>query len=116
LDSLAREEHTLTVFQNRVPRRLFESERELATAGERKLYTEELNIVQACTSNIIKMDELREIGWVGHIARTGEMSNANRILIGESKENGLLEYLSVSGRKILKWIYFKKKMYGLDSC
>lgn len=52
----------MTVFKKRVSRRLFEPERELVTAGERKLHTEEFHKFQAyILPNVIKMDESREI-------------------------------------------------------
>lgn len=62
----------MTVFKNRVPKILFETERKLVTAGERKLHTEELHNLQAYISpNVTKMNESREIRWVGHILLHG---------------------------------------------
>jgi hypothetical protein len=58
----------LTVFKKRVLWRLFEPERGLVTAGERKLHDKELqNLHHYISPNVIKMNESREMRWVGHI-------------------------------------------------
>jgi hypothetical protein len=118
LDSLPREEHTFTVFKNRVPRRLFEPERKLVTASERKLHTEELHNLQAYISpNIIKIHESREIRWVGLVHAKGSSVMSTEFKIGKHKGKGHLEYLNVSGSKILKWRYLMENdvRYGLES-
>jgi hypothetical protein len=53
LDSLPREEYILTVFKNRVPRRVFEPDRQLVTESERKLNTEELHNLQPTFHQIL---------------------------------------------------------------
>jgi hypothetical protein len=57
-----REEHRLTVYDNRVLRRIFGPKRADMT-GWRKLHHEEL------PPNIIRMIKSRRIKWVGHVAR-----------------------------------------------
>jgi hypothetical protein len=37
------------------------------------------------SQNIIKVIKSRRLGWVGHIARMGEMRNAYKILVGKSE-------------------------------
>jgi hypothetical protein len=50
----------------------------------------------------------RRIRWAGHVAITGEMRGAYRLLMGETwGERGKLKDLSVEGRIILK-LFFKK--------
>jgi hypothetical protein len=44
------------------------------------------------------------MGWVGHVARIGEMRNAYRILVGKPEAKRSWEDQGVGGWAILKWI------------
>jgi hypothetical protein len=61
------EEHRLSVFENRVLRRIFGPKRENVVGNWRKLLSEELHNVYA-SPNIIRMIKSREVRWTGHIA------------------------------------------------
>jgi hypothetical protein len=69
------------VFENRVLRRIFGPKRDEVTGGWRKLHNEELHGLYSAP-NIIRMIKLRNISWAGHVAHTGEMKNAYKILVG----------------------------------
>jgi hypothetical protein len=63
-----REERMLTVFENRVLRRVFGPERDEVTGEWRKLHNEEL-YTSASIVRVIKSGRMR---WAGHVARMGE--------------------------------------------
>jgi hypothetical protein len=69
-----REEHKLRVFENRVFRRIFESMRDEATGGWRKLHNENLHNLYSSPS-IIRMIKSRRMKWAGHVAHTGKKNN-----------------------------------------
>jgi hypothetical protein len=73
-----REEHRLTVFENRVLRRIFGPKRDEVTGEWRKLYHEELHNLYS--SPDIKSRRMR---WAGHVARMGEERKLYRILVGK---------------------------------
>jgi hypothetical protein len=58
------------VFENRVLRRIFRPRRDEVTGDWRKLQNEELHNLYS-SPNIIRMINLRRIGWAGHEARMG---------------------------------------------
>jgi hypothetical protein len=65
-----REEHRLSVFENRVFRRIFRPDGDEMTGGWRKLYNEELHNLYS-PPNIIRVIKSRRMGRVGHAARIG---------------------------------------------
>jgi hypothetical protein len=73
-------EHRLSVFENRVLRRIFGPKRDEVTGGWRKLHNEELHNLYSSPS-IIRMTKSRKMRWAGHVARMGEKRNAYRILV-----------------------------------
>jgi hypothetical protein len=75
-----RQEHRLTVFENRMLRRVFGPKRDEVTGGRRKLHNEELHNLYSSPS-IIRKIKSRRMRLSGHIARIGEKSNAYRILV-----------------------------------
>jgi hypothetical protein len=65
------EEQRLTVFENRVLRRIFGSKRDEARGEWRTLHNLELNDLYL-SPNIIRVLKSRRMGWAGHVARMGE--------------------------------------------
>jgi len=65
-----REERRLRVFENRVLRRIFGSERDEVTGEWRKLHKEELNYPY-CSPSIVLVITSRRMRWAGHVARMG---------------------------------------------
>jgi hypothetical protein len=80
LSLTSREEHRLTVFENRVHRRIFGPKRDEVTGGWRKLHNEELHGLYSSPS-IVRVIKAR-MKWVGHVARMGEVRGAYNILVG----------------------------------
>jgi hypothetical protein len=78
LSPTLREEHRLSVFENRVLRRIFASKRVEATGDWRKLWNEELNNLYS-SPNKIRMIKSKRMLWARHVARMGE----KRILVGK---------------------------------
>jgi hypothetical protein len=69
-----REEHRLSVFENRVLRRIFGPKRDEVTGERRKLRNGELH--NLCPSpDIIRQIKSRRMRWAGHVARMGEGRN-----------------------------------------
>jgi hypothetical protein len=60
-----REELRLTVFENRVLRRLFGLRTDEVTGEWKKLHNEELNYLYF-TPNIVRVIKWRRMRWVGH--------------------------------------------------
>jgi hypothetical protein len=75
-----REEHRLSVSENRVFRRIFGPKRDEVTGSWRKMHNEELNGLYS-SPNIIRVS--RRMRWAGHVARMGEVRNAYNILVGK---------------------------------
>jgi hypothetical protein len=61
---ILREEHRLTVFENRVLRRIFGLKRDEVTGEWRKLYNEEIRDLYSLPS-IIRIIKSRRMRWVG---------------------------------------------------
>jgi hypothetical protein len=66
-----REDRRLPVFQNRVLRKIFGSERDEVTRDWKKLHNEEHRYLYSSPS-IIQMIGSRKMRWVGHVAVRGE--------------------------------------------
>jgi hypothetical protein len=80
-----REVHRLTVFENRVLRRIFGPKRDWVTEEWRRLHNEELNDLH-CSPNIIRVIKSRRIRWAGHVARVGDRRGAYRVVVGRPEE------------------------------
>jgi hypothetical protein len=98
---MVREERRLSVFENRVLRRIFGPKRGEVTEEWIKLH-EELNDLY-CSANIVRVKKSKRITWAGHVARMGEKRNGYRDLMGkpEGKKN-LLDGVGVEIRIILE--------------
>ena len=77
-----REERRLTVFENRVLRRIFGPKRDEVTGEWRKLHNEELTDLYF-SPNIVQVIKSRRERWVGHVARMGERKGVYRVLVGK---------------------------------
>jgi len=77
-----REEHRLSVFENRVLRRIFGPKRDKVTREWRKLHNEELNDLYS-SPNIVQVIKSRRMRWAGHVARLGEGRGEYRVLVGK---------------------------------
>jgi hypothetical protein len=64
-----REEHRLSVFENRVLRRISGSKRE-EDGSWRKLHNDELHSLYS-SPNIFRVIKSRRMKWAGHVARVG---------------------------------------------
>ena len=76
-----REERRLSVFENRVLRRVFEPKKDEVTGEWRKLH-EELNDLYSLP-NILRVVKSRRMIWAGHVARMGDGRGVHRVLIGK---------------------------------
>jgi len=91
-----RKERRLRVFENRMLRRIFESNRDEITRVWRKIHIEELNDLYSPT-NIVRVIKSRRMRWAGHLERTGERRGVYRVLVGKPEGKRLL------GRPNRKW-------------
>jgi hypothetical protein len=66
-----REEHKLSVFENRVLKRIFEPKRDEVTGEWRKLPSGEIHNLYSYT-DIIRYIKSRRMRWAGHMACMGE--------------------------------------------
>jgi hypothetical protein len=66
-----REEHRLRVFENRVLRGIFRSNRDEVTGDWRKLHNGELHNLYL-PPDIIRQIKSRRMRWAGHVGRIGE--------------------------------------------
>jgi hypothetical protein len=77
-----REERRLSVFENRVLRRVFGLKRDEVTGKWRKLHNDELNDLYSLP-NIVRGVKSRRMRWAGHVARMGENRGVHRVLVGK---------------------------------
>jgi hypothetical protein len=108
-----RDECRLKVFENRVLSRIFVPRRDEVRWECRKLHNEELNDLHS-SHNIVRVIKSRGIRWVGHIASLREKRGVYRVMLGEPEERNRLGDPGVEGRIILKWIFRKWDVGGLD--
>jgi hypothetical protein len=98
-----RDEQTLTVFENRVLRRIFGPKRDEATGEWRRLHTVQLYALNS-SPNIIREINSRRKLWVEQAARMWERRGVYRVLVWRSEGKRPLTRLGVDGKIILKWI------------
>jgi hypothetical protein len=75
------EEYRMSIFENRVLRRIFGPERE-EDGLWRKLHNDELHSLYS-SPNIVRVIKSRRMSWVGHVACTGRV--VYRVLVGRPK-------------------------------
>jgi hypothetical protein len=71
----------LSIFENRVLRRIFGPKRDEVTGGWRKVHNEELHGLYSSLS-IVSVIKARRMRLAGHVARMGEVRGAYNILVG----------------------------------
>jgi hypothetical protein len=111
-----REGHRLRMSENRVLRRLFGPKREKVAESWRRLHNEEFHNLYV-SPNIIRLIKSRRMGWAGHVAHIGEMTNEYKILIGKSErkrprgrprriwEDNIRKGLMKTRRECVDWIH-----------
>jgi hypothetical protein len=77
-----REERKLRVFENKVLRRIFGSERDEVTREWRKLHNEELYHLYSSPNNF-RVIKSRRMRWAGLVALMRERRGVYRVLVGE---------------------------------
>jgi hypothetical protein len=95
------EERWLSVFENRVLRRIFGPKRDEVTGEWRKLHNEMLYDLYS-SPNIVRVIKSRKIRWAGHVARMGEGRDVYRVLVGKPEGKSNLGDPGVNGRIILR--------------
>jgi len=75
----------LTVFENRVLRKIFKPKRDVVTRKWSRLHKEEPHDLYTST-NVIRVIKSRRMRWAGHVARTGERRGAHSVV--ERKPEG----------------------------
>ena len=78
----------------------------------RKLHNEELNDLY-CSTNIFRVIKSRR-RWAGHVARMGKRRAVYRFWWGNLRERDQLGDPGVDGRVILRWIFKKWDVGGMD--
>ena len=77
-----REEHRLSVFENKVLRKVFGAKRDEITGKWRKLHKAELYALYS-SPTIIRNLKLKRLRWAGQAARMEQSRNAYRVLVGK---------------------------------
>jgi hypothetical protein len=85
-----REEHRLTVSENRVLRRIFGPKRDEVTGEWRKLHSDKLHILYS-SRNIIRQIKSRRMRWAGHVACMGQERKLYKVLVGKLERKRPLE-------------------------
>jgi hypothetical protein len=85
---LGLEKHRLSVFENRVLRRIFGPERE-EDRSWRKLHKDEFLSLYS-SLNIVRVIKSRKMMWAGHVAHVVERRGIYRVLVGRPEGKGPL--------------------------
>ena len=106
-----RKERRLSVFENRVLRRVFGPKRDEVTGEWRKLHIEILGNLFSLP-NIVRVVKSRIMLWTGHVARMGQGRGVYRVLVGKPEgtkplgtprrrwEDNIYDGSSGSGRRL----------------
>jgi hypothetical protein len=81
---ILREEHRLSVLENRVLKRIFGPKRDEVRGWCRKLHIEESHNSYSSQS-IIGIIKSKRMRWAGHVARMGEKGTAYRLLVRKTE-------------------------------
>ena len=84
-----RKERSLSVFENKVLRRIFGYKRDDVTREWINLYNEELNDLYS-SPNIVRMIKSKRMRWAGNVARMEERRDTYRVLVGKPEREILL--------------------------
>jgi hypothetical protein len=103
----------MRVFENRVLRRIFRPKRDEVTREWRKLHNEELNDFYS-SRNIMQVIKLRRMRWVEHVADVWCRRGAYCFWRVNVREDDHLEDSSLDGKIILRWIFRKWDVGGMD--
>jgi hypothetical protein len=76
-----REEHRLSVFENRILRRIFGPKRDEVSGEWSKLHGEELHNLYS-SPYIIRQIKSRRMRWAGHVVHMGEERKVYKVLVG----------------------------------
>jgi len=101
-----RNKHRLTVFENRVLRRIFGPKKDEVTKEWRKLHNEELNDLYY-SPNILRVIKSRRMRWAGHEARMGERRGIYRVLVGKPEGKRPLGRPRRRWEDNIRWIFRK---------
>jgi hypothetical protein len=107
-----REESRLRVIENRVLRRIFGPNRDEVTGKWIKLH-EDINDLH-CSANIVRVIKSRRIRWAGHVARLGIVEVYTGFWWGNLRERNQMEKPGTDWRIILRWIFGKWDVEGMD--
>jgi hypothetical protein len=72
----------ITLFENRVLRRILGPKRDEVTGEWRKLHNEELHNLYS-SPDIIRQIKSRRMMWAAHVARVGEEIKVYKVLVGK---------------------------------
>jgi hypothetical protein len=97
------EEHKLSVFENRVLRKIFGPKRNEVTGEWRKLHNEELHILYS-SSYIIRQIKSRRMRWARHEAHMREERNVYKVLMVKPEGKSPLGRLRRRWEDGIKWI------------
>ena len=84
------------MFETRVLRRIFGSERDEVTGEWRRLHNEELNDIY-CSPKIVRVVKSRRMRWTGHVASMRERTGVYRVMVGKPDKKSPL------GRPRRRW-------------
>jgi len=101
-----REERKLTVFENRVLRRIFRLRSDAVTKNWRKLHNEELYNLYS-SPNIVQVIKWRRMRWAVHVAHMGDSRAYTGFWWENLRERDQLGDPGVDGKIILKSIFRK---------
>jgi hypothetical protein len=96
-----REEQRLTVFENRVLRRISGPKKEV-DGSWRKSYNDDLHSLYSST-NIFRVIKSRRLSGAGNVTRMGEGRDVYRVLVGRPKVRDHWEDPGVGRRITLSW-------------
>ena len=93
------------MFENRVLRRIFGPKRDEATGEWGKLHNE-LNDLYS-SPNMVRVIKWRRMRWAGHVARMGERTGVDRVLVGKPEGKRPLGRPGIDESITLRWVFRK---------